>query len=65
MADACQHGRTLLDLALDGEFETSVRYRGEGMPYGAYSLNSYVFHHYQADAEGRYPVPVPGVWTEL
>ena len=38
---------------LDGEFETSVRYRGEGVPYGAYSLNGYVFHHYQVDAEGR------------
>jgi len=39
--------------ALDGAFESSVRFRGEGQPYGSYSIDKYVFHHYQVDSEGR------------
>ena len=45
-------GTTRID-ALDGEFETAVRYRGEGSPYGGFSSSEYRFQHFQADAEGR------------
>ena len=45
-------GTTRLE-ALNGEFDTSVRYLSDGSPYSGYSASEFVFNHFQVDAEGR------------
>jgi type IV pilus assembly protein PilX len=45
-------GTTRID-ALNGQFETNVRFLSEGPAYGGFSPSEFQFLHFQVDATGR------------